>query len=123
MDSSYHWTSVGIGWFIKPRVFVNGHPVPGARWGRTHIPVGAGSYHVEVAVSSGSSSVVGIQVPVGPGAGTTVYYSASALGFAKGAIGAEPQRSPRAIPAIVLTIAALAYAVWSIGGLALNIAF
>ncbi|UGT52798.1 hypothetical protein [Nocardia asteroides] len=94
VDSSYLWTAFMLS-LVKPKIFVNGQPVPTARWGQTHVPVGPGQYHVRVVTpwlfDMGPAE---IQVPVNPGAGTKVYYKPPAAMFLKGAIGPEPQQTP-----------------------------
>ncbi|MFE6922785.1 hypothetical protein ACFVAV_17230 [Nocardia sp. NPDC057663] len=80
---------------VKPKIFVNGQRVPDTRWGQTHVPVGPGQYHVRVVTpwlfDIGQAE---IQVPVGQGPGSKVYYRSPAAIFVKGAIGWEPQKTP-----------------------------
>ncbi|MEV0061091.1 hypothetical protein [Nocardia sp. NPDC050718] len=97
VDSSYVWASFMLA-LVKPKIFVNGQPVPDARWGQTHVPVGPGQYHVRVVTpwlfDMGPAE---IQVPVGPGPGSKVYYRSPAAVFFQGAIGWEPQKTPGVI--------------------------
>ncbi|MGW6727884.1 hypothetical protein ACWF9G_18420 [Nocardia sp. NPDC055029] len=94
VDSSFSWASFMLA-LVKPKIFVNGQRVPDARWGQTHVPVGPGQYHVRVVTpwlfDMGQAE---IQVPVGQGPGSKVYYRSPAVFFFKGAIGWEPQKTP-----------------------------
>ncbi|WP_280303416.1 hypothetical protein [Nocardia neocaledoniensis] len=107
MDSSYPWISFMLS-LVKPKIFVNGQPVPHARWGQTHVPVGPGQYHVRVVTPWLSEmGPAEMQVPVGQGPGSKIYYKPPAVIFLKGAIGAEPQKTPGML-FMVLPFAALA---------------
>ncbi|WP_157116458.1 hypothetical protein [Nocardia vaccinii] len=79
----------------SPRILLNGQEVPGARWGTTHIPVGAGQYHVQVKTKwiwdFGPGDAV---VPVADGQSTKVYYRSPVMWMLKGAIGPVPQKTP-----------------------------
>ncbi len=78
-----------------PTILVNGQPVPAARWGATHIPLGAGQHHVRVSTrwmwDMGPAEAM---VPVAEGQSTRVYYRAPAIAFIRGAIGPVPQSTP-----------------------------
>ena len=79
----------------SPRILLNGQEVPGSRWGTTHIPVGAGQYHVQVKTKwiwdFGPGDAV---VPVAEGQSTKVYYRSPVMWMLKGAIGPVPQKTP-----------------------------
>ncbi|MEV6063619.1 hypothetical protein AB0L62_26755 [Nocardia asteroides] len=100
MDASYVWTAFMLA-LVKPKIFVNGQRVPDTRWGRNHVPVGPGQYHVRVVTpwlfDMGPAQAV---VPVGAGPGSTVYYRSPAVFFFNGAIGDRPQKTP----GLVLTL-------------------
>jgi hypothetical protein len=78
-----------------PRILVNGQQVPNAKWGMTHIPVGAGQHHVQVKTrwlwDFGTAEAV---VPVADGQSTRVFYRTPATWFVGGAIGPVPQKTP-----------------------------
>lgn len=94
MDSSYPAISFMLS-LVTPKIFVNGQPVPHARWGQTHVPVGPGMYHVRVVTPwLTEMGPAEMQVPVQPGSGSKVYYKPPAVIFLKGAIGPEPQKTP-----------------------------
>ncbi|MGW6424174.1 hypothetical protein ACWF82_15995, partial [Nocardia sp. NPDC055053] len=94
VDATFVWTAFMLA-LVKPKIFVNGQPVPDTRWGQNHVPVGPGQYHVRVVTpwlfDMGPAEMV---APVGPGPGSTVYYKPPAVFFFKGAIGPEPQKTP-----------------------------
>ncbi|MFF3568162.1 hypothetical protein ACFYXQ_10365 [Nocardia jiangxiensis] len=79
----------------SPRILLNGQEVPGSRWGTTHIPVGAGQYHVQVKTKwiwdFGPGDAV---VPVADGQSTKVYYRSPVMWMLEGAIGPVPQKTP-----------------------------
>ncbi|MEV0334674.1 hypothetical protein [Nocardia sp. NPDC050717] len=107
VDSSYPAVSFMLS-LVQPKIFVNGQPVPHARWGQTHVPVGPGQYHVRVVTPwLTEMGPAEIQVPVTPGAGSKVYYKPPAVIFLKGAIGQEPQKTPGML-FMLLPFAALA---------------
>ncbi|MFC4124141.1 hypothetical protein [Nocardia rhizosphaerae] len=106
IDSSYLWTAFMLS-LVSPKIFVNGQPVPTARWGQTHVPVGPGQYHVRVVTPwMFDMGPAEIQVPVNPGPGTKVYYKPPAAFFLAGAIGPVPQRTP-GLAFVWLPVAAL----------------
>ncbi|MEU6561829.1 hypothetical protein [Nocardia nova] len=85
-----------------PKITVDGMPVPVARWGQTHIPVGAGQHHVRVSTKwlwdMGPAQTA---VPVAEGHTTHVFYKAPAIAFINGAIGPVPQQAPGAIASYI----------------------
>ena len=78
-----------------PRIYINGQQVPNAKWGTTHIPVGAGQHHVEVKTwwlwQYGAAQAA---VPVAEGHSTRVYYRSPINWLFGGAIGPVPQKTP-----------------------------
>ncbi|MEU5406233.1 hypothetical protein [Nocardia asteroides] len=101
VDASYLWTAFMLA-LVKPKIFVNGQRVPDTRWGRNHVPVGPGQYHVRVVTpwlfDMGPAETV---VPVGAGPGSTVYYRSPAVFFLNGAIGDGPQKTPGLVLALL----------------------
>ncbi|QIS08138.1 hypothetical protein [Nocardia arthritidis] len=102
IDASYLPMSFMLA-LVKPKIRINGQPVPVTQWGPNHIPVGPGTYDVWVATpwmfDMGPAQT---QVQVGPGQGTRVYYRTPALIFLKGAIGPVPQKTPGAIAMLIV---------------------
>ncbi len=94
VDSSYFPMAFMLA-LTGPKIIVDGYPVPNARWGRTHIPVGPGQHQVRVATrwmwDMGPADAV---VPVAEGQSTRVYYRSPAIAFIRGAIGPVPQSTP-----------------------------
>jgi hypothetical protein len=80
--------------FIKPKLFVNGHEVP-AQWGRNVIPVQPGQHHLHVYLPYFLPPKVGpadLAVPVQPGQAVELEYRAPVWAFSKGSLGPPPQR-------------------------------
>ncbi|MFF0541612.1 hypothetical protein ACWEVD_17830 [Nocardia thailandica] len=94
VDASYFPLAFMLA-LVKPKIFLNGQPVPHAQWGPTHIPVGPGQYHVRVVtpwlIDMGPAQT---QVVVTDGPGARVYYRSPAAMFFNGAIGPVPQKTP-----------------------------
>lgn len=93
----------------KPKILVNGQPVPNTHWGVNHIPVGPGQYHVRVSTpwlfDMGPAETT---VPVNPGPGAKLYYRTPAIFFINGAIGPVPQKTPGMVAVyVVYAVAAL----------------
>ncbi|RJO77313.1 hypothetical protein D5S18_13250 [Nocardia panacis] len=83
---------------VKPKIRINGHPVPVTRWGSTHIPVGPGVYDIWVATPwIFDMGAAGTRVMLQPGQAARIYYRSPALIFLNGAIGPEPQKTPGAV--------------------------
>ncbi|WP_054812954.1 hypothetical protein [Nocardia arizonensis] len=95
VDASYEWFGFLLGLLTKPKISINGQPVPNTRWGENHIPVGPGNYHVWVATpwlfDMGAAQ---LPVQIAPGQGIRVYYKPPAVVFVNGAIGLTPQKTP-----------------------------
>ncbi|WP_245717825.1 hypothetical protein [Nocardia miyunensis] len=94
VESSYYPLQILLA-LSSPRILLNGQEVPGSRWGTTHIPVGAGQYHVQVKTKwlwdYGPGDAV---VPVADGQSTKVYYRSPVMWMFQGAIGPVPQKTP-----------------------------
>lgn len=84
-----------IFFFIKPKVFVNGHQVP-AVWGRNVIPVQPGQHQLHVHVPYFLPSKVGpadLTVPIQPGQPPVeLEYRAPLWMFSRGSLGPPPQK-------------------------------
>jgi hypothetical protein len=85
-----------IFFFIRPAVAIDAVPVPGS-WGRTVLPVTPGPHRVQVYVPYFLPPRVGRAetiLTVQPGQTIELEYRAPAFLFARGALGAPPQRYP-----------------------------
>ena len=93
VTTRYSWLAFVLALF-RPYLAINGQPVP-ATWGRTVVPLAAGTHHVYVHVPYLLPPRVGIaeaRVPVQPGQVTEVEYRAPVIAWIGGAIGPAPQR-------------------------------
>jgi hypothetical protein len=84
-----------IFFFIKPKVFVDGHELPRQDWGRQVIPVTPGQHQVEAHVPYFLPSRVGpaaAAVDVPPGQTVELEYRAPVWAFSPGSMGAPPQK-------------------------------
>lgn len=80
--------------FIKPKVLINGHEVPTAKWGRNEIALPAGQYHLHVHVPYFLPPKIGpadLNVTVAPGTPVELEYRAPLWNFSPGSLGAPPQ--------------------------------
>jgi hypothetical protein len=98
-----------IFFFIKPKIFVNGHEVA-AVWGRNVIPVQPGQHHLHVHVPYFLPPKVGsadLPVPVQPGQTVELEYRTPVWVFSGGSLGPPPQQYKGLVPTIVITVAVI----------------
>lgn len=98
-----------IFFFIKPKIFLNGHEVP-AVWGRNIIPVQPGQHHLQLYVPYFLPPKIGsadLAVPVHPGQTVELEYRSPVWVFSGGSLGPPPQQYKGLIPTIVITVALL----------------
>ena len=114
---------ISRGWMyrmIPPKVFVDGYQMPVARWGRTVLPVRAGSHHVHVHCSVGvqyGSADTTVFVP--PGRLVELEYSFVAR---VGGYFGPPVREPRTVEMIIMLAVLIPIAAIAIFTLILMIA-
>jgi hypothetical protein len=92
VTTKFFWLA-WIFFFIKPKVFLNGHEVA-AVWGRNVIPVQPGQHHLHVHVPYFLPPKVGpadLAVPVHPGQTVELEYRAPVWAFSRGSLGPPPQ--------------------------------
>ena len=104
--------------FVKPRVWVNGHPITWAGWGRTVVPLHPGRYHVHVYTPYLLPPRVGpadYAVDVPPGRVVDLHYRAPLWAFSRGSLGPPPQAyngvgvvAGTAVAAAVVVVVAMA---------------
>lgn len=93
VTTKFFWLA-WIFFFIKPKIFLNGHDVP-AVWGRNLIPVQPGQHHLHVYVPYFLPPKVGpadLAVPVHPGQTIELEYRTPMWVFSGGSLGPPPQK-------------------------------
>jgi hypothetical protein len=81
--------------FIKPKIFIDGHESPPAAWGRTVLPARPGQHQVHVYTPYFLPSRVGpadATADVRPGQVTELEYKAPLWSFSPGSLGVGPQK-------------------------------
>jgi len=81
--------------FIKPKIFIDGHESPPAAWGRTVLPARSGQHQVHVYTPYFLPSRVGpadATADVRPGQVTELEYKAPLWSFSPGSLGVGPQK-------------------------------
>ena len=81
--------------FIKPKIFIDGHESPPAAWGRTVLPARPGPHQVHVYTPYFLPSRVGpadATADVRPGQVTELEYKAPLWSFSPGSLGVGPQK-------------------------------
>ena len=81
--------------FIKPKIFIDGHESPPAVWGRTVLPARPGQHQVHVYTPYFLPSRVGpadATADVRPGQVTELEYKAPLWSFSPGSLGVGPQK-------------------------------
>jgi hypothetical protein len=81
--------------FMKPKIFVDGHESPPAAWGRTVLPARPGQHQVHVYTPYFLPSRVGpadATADVWPGQVTELEYKAPLWSFSPGSLGVGPQK-------------------------------
>jgi hypothetical protein len=81
-------------YFVKPNVAVDGYPVA-ANWGRVVIPVQPGQHRLDVHTPYFLPPKVGpadLMVNVAPGQTVELEYRSPLIAFARGSLGAPPQK-------------------------------
>ncbi|MFI6324134.1 hypothetical protein ACIBG8_41870 [Nonomuraea sp. NPDC050556] len=104
LDIKHHWMAFMFGMFT-PVVMLNGHHVPGVRWGRIPIPLQPGQYHLHVHVPYLVPSQIGPAdqtVWIQPGQALEVEYRAPLWAFSRGALGPAPQPWPGLVAQFII---------------------
>ncbi|HZQ31473.1 MAG TPA: hypothetical protein VFB19_07040 [Mycobacterium sp.] len=82
-------------YFIKPKIYVDGHELPPMNWGRTVVPARPGQHHVHVYTPYFLPQRLGpadSAVEVTPGRVVELEYKAPMWSFSPGSLGYPPQK-------------------------------
>lgn len=104
LDLKYHWIAFMFRMFT-PVVMLNGHHVPGVRWGRLPIPIQPGQYHLHVHIPYLLPAQIGPAdqtIWIQPGGVLEVEYRAPLWAYSRGALGPAPQPWPGRVAQLVI---------------------